>query len=181
MNMQNNFPKMSLFLSFMFFCVSFFVFLFFYRAISDNNKESQLKEQQWQSETLRRNGIKQLDDSVKMIEGDRAQLETHFAQSSDIVPFLDTIEGLAPKTGITAEVTSVDLSADRTELVVGMKTSGTFNGLYKFLTLLENSPYELEFLGMDMHKQTVASVGDKSSSVVEWDAVFQIKLLSFTQ
>ena len=177
--MQNNFPKMSLFLSFMFFCVSFFVFLFFYRAISDNNKESQLKEQQWQSETLRRNGIKQLDDSVKMIEGDRAQLETHFAQSSDIVPFLDTIEGLAPKTGITAEVTSVDLSADRTELVVGMKTSGTFNGLYKFLTLLENSPYELEFIGVDMRREMGVNIGSKNIVISKWNIALKIKLLSF--
>lgn len=181
MNTQSNFFKMPLFLSVIFFCISFFLFFFFFRVINSNNKESQLREGEWQSETLRRDGIKALDNSVKIIEGERAQLETHFAQSSDIVPFLDTIEGLASKVGVTAEVTSVDILEDHTGLMVGMKASGIFNGLYKFLTLLENSPYVLEFVGVDMHKETGVGAGSKNVPLPKWNVIFKIKLLSFVE
>lgn len=177
--MQSNFPKIPLLLSAIFFILSCIVFLFFYRVINDNNRESQLKEGEWQSEAFRRDEIKALDRSVKIIEGERVQLETHFAQSSDVVPFLDTIEGLAPQVGIQAEVVSVDILKDNTGLLVGMKASGTFDGLYKFLTLLENSPYELEFVSTDMTRETVLNVGSKNVVVPKWDLILKIKLLSF--
>ena len=178
--MQSNFPKIPLLLSVIFFIGSSLIFLFFYRAINDNNQKLQSKEGEWQSEKLKRNEIKTLDHSVKIIEKERAQLETHFAQSSDIVPFLDTIEGLAPKVGVKAEVASVDILTDRTGLMVGMKASGTFGGLYKFLALLENSPYEIEFISMDLRRETgPGGVESKNVTVPKWDVIFKIKLLSF--
>jgi len=179
MNRQNNFPKIPFFLSIIFFGISLFIFLFFYRAININNKESQSKELEWQTEMQRREAIKTLDNSVKMVEGDKAQLETHFAQSSDVVPFLDTIEGLAPQASVTSEITSVDMSADYTGLYVSMKASGTFSGLYKFLTLLENSPYELDFISLDMHQEMPVVAGNKNVKISQWDAVLKIELLSF--
>ena len=98
------------------------------------------------------------------------------------MPFLDTVEGLAPKAGVKAEVTSVDVLSNSNGLVVGMKASGTFNGLYKFLILLENSPYELEFISMNMQSETVVTVSnteDKNALVPKWNTAFKIKLLSF--
>ena len=179
--MQNNFPKIPLFLSAIFFCISLFVFLFFYREIKNNNKESQNQNIQWQTEALRRDEIKALDYSVQIIKDERAQLETHFAQSSDIVPFLDTIEGLALKVDTKAEVVSVDILEDHSGLMVGMKASGTFEGLYKFLTLLENSPYELEFISIDLKKETGSDASNKNVEVSKWAAIFKIKLLSFIE
>ena len=179
--MKSNFPKLPFFFSIILFLFSCSVFFFFYRAINDNNQESRLKEEKWQIEASRREDIKALDRSVKTIEGERAQFETHFARSSDIVPFLDTIEGLAPKVGIEAEITSpLDILEDRTGLIVGIKASGTFGGIYKFLTLLENSPYELEFIGVDI-KREIKTDADKSVAIPKWNAVFKIKLLSFVK
>lgn len=177
--MQSNFPKIPLLLSAIFFILSCLIFVFLYKAINNNNRESQLREGEWQIEAQRRDEIKALDHSIKIIEEERTQLETHFAKSSDIVPFLDTIERLASKAGARAEVTSVDIPKDSIGLLVGMKASGTFNGLYKFLTLLENSPYELEFLGVDMRQEAGTDAGGKGAAVYRWSATFKIKLLSF--
>ncbi|OGI62721.1 hypothetical protein A2818_02715 [Candidatus Nomurabacteria bacterium RIFCSPHIGHO2_01_FULL_40_12] len=171
--MQNNFPKMPLLFSFLFLLFSCLVFFYFYREIDDNNTAYLLAEQAWHNETLRRDEIKALERSIKTIEKEKVQLETHFAQGSDIVPFLDTIEGLGSQTGIIAEVVAVDISEDQTGLLVGMKVSGSFEGLYKFLTLLENSPYELEFVAFNIRKE--------NSQDAVWDAIFQIKLLSFVK
>jgi len=84
----------------------------------------------------------------------QALLETHFIKSSDVVPFLNTIEALGPAVGASAEIDSVDTSPDGASLIVELQASGSFGAVYKFLTLLENSPYELNFLSMDIHTIT---------------------------
>lgn len=175
--MQNKFPKIHLLLSIIFLGAFVFIFAFFLREINNNNNEVQLAEDMWQKETLRREEIKTLNSSVKIIEEEIKELETHFAKSSDIVPFLDTMEKLATRAGTQAEVVSVNISEDRSGLLVGMKVSGNFEGLYKFLTLLENSPYELEFLSMNMSKGAVAE--NSNTKIPKWEALFKIKLLSF--
>lgn len=177
--MKNNFPKILFFFSIIFFLLSLVAFLFFYRTINFRNQQSQLKEEKWQIEANRREGIKMLNNSVKMVTEEKTKLESHFAQSSDIVPFLDTVETLAAKVEVKAEITSVDIAEDHSGLTIGVKTSGTFSGLYKFLTLLENSPYELKFVGMDMKRESILDSSGKNIATAKWNATFRIKLLSF--
>lgn len=180
--MQSNFPKTSLLFSIIFFVCSLFVFLFFYRAINENNQKAQEKEEAWLVEKIKREEMKTLDNSVKMIESERAQLETHFAESSDVVPFLDTVEGLASKLGVDAEVVSVNILTDYTGLTVGIKAEGTFSSLYKFLALLENSSYEIEVTSINMQRETeLNSAESKNASVPKWNINFEIKLLSFVK
>lgn len=170
--MQSNFPKVPLILSTAFFCVSLLAFVFFFRQININSRELQRKESEWQKEMLRREEVGKLDRSIKIIGEERKNLEIHFAKSSDVVPFLDTIEGLAKVAGAKAETTSVDITDDKTTLTVGMKVSGSWSSVYKFITLLENSPYEIEFIALDMHKEAGAD---------NWNVTVRMKLLSFVQ
>lgn len=179
--MKNYFPKIPLLLSITFFAILVAAFMFSFQQINNENLEAQLKEGEWHNETERREEIKSLNRSIKIIETEREKLETHFARSSDIVPFLDTIEGLAPKVGVKAEVSSVNILEDHSGLLVVMAAAGTFEGVYKFLILLENSPYELEFTGIDMQRQVGVFTGPKGKQVPIWGATFKIKLLSFVE
>ena len=178
---MRNFPKKPLILSILFFCVFLSAFLYLYRQINNKNDELQLKETEFQTEALRRDEIKALDNSVKIIEMERVQLDTHFARSSDVVPFLDTIEKLAISAHNEAEVVSVNILEDNSGLLVGMKASGAFPGLYKFLTLLENSSYELEFVSMDLQNELGPDILDSNSKNPKWNMNFNIKLLTFIQ
>lgn len=178
--MQNNYHKKSLALSIIFFVFFCFVFLFIYKKVDSNNKISEQVSMEWQAEASRRNDIKSLNKSIKVIEKERASLETHFAQSSDIVPFLNTIEKLASQVKVKMEVVSVDILKDNTGLMVEIKISGIFESIYKLLTLLENSPYELEFISADVQKSVVQNMDNRKKSA-RWDAVLKIKLLSFIQ
>src|SRR6185436_9428895 len=145
MKIQDSLAKIPLILSILFLALSCCAFFFFHREINIKNKELQSREEEWQSEVNRRVEIKALDNSIKIITAERELLETHFAHGSDIVPFLDTIEGLARKVGIRAEIATVDIPVDGSSLVVVLRAPGSFASVYKFITLLENSPYELEF------------------------------------
>ena len=170
--MQNNFlkfKKIPIAFSLALLALSFFVFFFLYKEINSNQKILQEGEVKWQNEAYRRDGVKNLESLIKEMGQEIVLLESHFAQSSDIVPFFNTIERLASLSQIKTEVFSVDVSKDNKEILIGLKTSGTFEEIYKFLMLLENAPYELEFVSMDI----------KNLNKQEWEAFFKIKLLSF--
>jgi uncharacterized membrane-anchored protein YhcB (DUF1043 family) len=179
--MQSKFKKISLIVSiitFLFFCA---LFLFLYKEIENNTKISEQTQLNLQKEISRREEIKNFNDSFKTIEKDKLELETHFAKSSDIVPFLNTIEKTASNVGTKAEVSFIEVAKDNTGLVVEMKNTGSFEQVYKFLMLLENSPYELEFSSVEMNSVSTEEVGKNGKSVKrnEWEATFKIKLISF--
>ena len=178
-NMKNNSQKTQFSYSIIFFLVSFSVFLFLYFKVDNTERLSAQKLKEWRVESARRNEIKSLENLMKENENERVSIETHFAQSSNPVPFLDTIEKLAGSVNVKSEVSSVDIAKEGDALIIGMNATGTFEALYKFLTLLENSPYGLEFLSMDV--QTNIGYDTSSKQTGDWSAVFKIKLLTFVQ
>ena len=177
--MKYSLQKIPLLISIILFVFLCFGFWFLYRTIDDNNKKANEGTITLQADARRRDEITSLDRSLQEIKSDRALLDSHFAQSSDAVPFLDTIEQLGSKAGGVAEIDSVTPDVNNTGLIVELKASGNFESVYKFLTLLENSPYELDFLSMNM--DTVAGAPDENAKSSAWEAVFKIRLLSFIQ
>lgn len=179
--MKHAFKKVSLILSITLFISSCGVFLFVFREIDKNIKKGEQLQIEWRKEDMRRDEIKSFDRSFKAIEGQSTELETHFAKSSDIVPFLNSLEGTATLAHVKAEVSSVDVLSDKTGLGVSMNAHGNFSQIYKFLTLLENFPYELEILSVDLRKGGAPEALGQSDTLPNWVAIFRIKLLSFTQ
>ena len=176
--MKNNFQKIQLVLSATFFVMLAVAFVFLYKKINDNNQKAEEGMMEWQTEANQRQQVATLDRSLQKVAPNLAVLQTHFAKSSDIVPFLDTIEKLAPSVGATAATDSVVAQPGNNGLLVGLKADGSFVALYKFLTLLENSPYELNFISMDMNKIAM-DPNAKGPQISKWEATFQIQLLTF--
>ena len=175
--MKNLFNKKSPIFSLIILVFCCFMFVFLYRQIDINKNAYQNDETKWQQETERRNGIKLLNSSISKIEDEKNLLETHFAQSSDVVPFLDTMEATGAKVGVKAQVVLVDISKDGKNLVLEMKADGSFEGIYRFILLLENSPYELEFTSTDIQKNEITTAQGKKSN--NWTADLKMNLLSF--
>ena len=172
--MQFIIQKKSLILSIILFIFFSFVFIFLYKDINNKKEMIQIAQERWQAEATRRENVKSLLNSVQSIKTERTLLDTHFVQSSDIVPFLDTIEKLAKNVGANAEVISVDVAKDNLSLVVQMSASGSFETIYRLILLLENSPYNLEFVLVD-----IKNLDSSIKKISQWTATFQIKLLSF--
>ncbi|OGI71357.1 hypothetical protein A3B84_00640 [Candidatus Nomurabacteria bacterium RIFCSPHIGHO2_02_FULL_35_13] len=177
--MQFLFQKKSLTFSIILFVFSCFVFLFLYSNINNNKKALQLAQEKWQVEAMRRENARSLANSIKAIESEKILLETHFIQSSDVVPFLDIIEKLSLEVGAKTEIISVDVK-DSSSLVVEVEALGNFETIYKLVLLLENSPYNLEFVLVDIQNSNPQNVSiSKSNKNQQWMATFKIKLLSF--
>lgn len=167
---------MPLILSSLFFIFSVVVFIFLYTKIQNNRVGTIDVFSTWNKEYQKKEEIKLLNDFLRDTIEQRAMLNSHFAQSSNAVSFLDMIEDLGSKVNAKAEVLVIDVPQDNTGLYVGIKTSGSFEAVYKFIKLLENSPYEIEIIFMDMSRGSFSSDSKQS---FPWTVNLKIKLLSF--
>jgi len=91
-------------------------------------------------------------------------------------PIFGCIGKTSSALGVKAKINSVDVATANSGLIVGLEVSGNFQEIYKFLTLLENSPYEIDFF----HGCTCAWDGRKCQSFQnpDWEAIFRIQLLA---
>jgi hypothetical protein len=172
--MQSILQKKSLILSIIFFILSCFVFSYLYKYIQNNKEQSSKSEAKWQEEDTRRQNSRALVDSVNAISTEKDLLNTHFIQSSDVVPFLDTVEELAKYSKIKEEIVSVEVAKDTPSLLLEINADGNFEAIYKFILLLENSQYDIKFISSNIQRVTVGK-----STAPEWTADFKIRLLSF--
>jgi len=174
--MQNNFKKIPLIVSILFLLAVALFFFFLYRGVNNHMAEVNETEKKLEAEIARRNEIKALNNYFLSTQGKKNQLETHFVQSSNVVPFLNTLEDLGTGVGVKMKVASIDISRDGTGLLIQLKSTGTFSQVYKFITTLENAPYELEFVSVDLKKE----VTEDEESSNQWEANINLRLISFT-
>ena len=175
--MKYNFKKLPLILSTTLLIFSCFVFFSLYMKIKNNIIDSDSTFSEWKNEYDKREEIKLLNNFIKSTQEKRLLLDTHFAQSSNIVPFLDMFEKLGSQLGLKVEIISVNIPSDNTGLEVAVKASGRFEFIYKFIKLLEISPYEIEIASFDMRKTSSLETDSNQSS--EWSVNLSLKLLSF--
>lgn len=173
------FNKVPLFISIIFFALSLSVFIFLYKNINNNVRISEQAATDGELEATKRTEIKSLLRSLEMTREEQVLLDTHFIRGTDVVPLLDSLEKLAPKTGAKAEVTQVNVSPDGASLTVGVNVAGTFESLYKFLVLLENSSFQFEIISMDMQKVSDGVVTETTSLPAQWSSAYKLKLVTF--
>jgi len=156
------------------------IFLFSYREIEKNIQQISQIETEFQQEFLKHNEVKILNNYFQSIKEEKVLLESHFVQSSDVVPFLNTLENLAKEIGVKTEVSSITIAKDDSGLILETKNNANFEQLYKFISLLENAPYEMEFLSVDIHNLIKS---DENRGVLDsngWEALIKLKLVSYT-
>ena len=179
---MTNHKKNLIIIPVVFLLVASVAFFFIYHDMWAKNSSAESTLAQWQSDYSSREEIRSLNESMKAIAPQKAQLETHFVQSADVVPFLNTIESLGTEANVQASIVSVAISQDQTpSLLVDVSSSGSFVSTYDFLMLLENSPYEIEIDSVDMLKASTLDASGKTLKAPEWKGDFKIKLLSFIQ
>jgi hypothetical protein len=147
-------------------------FVFVYGRIQANQKIIAAARERSEEEAQRQQELRALENLLGSVESKRQELQRHFVEASNVVPFLNDLEELARRAGAEPQVEDVELGQDVSALSSGLsaqiKARGTFEAVYKFLLLLENSPYELEVLSLDL-----------SNDGQEWQGEFIVKLLSF--
>ncbi len=166
-------------LSSLFVVLTIGAFLYILNQIKSKSDNTAILQTNIQAEFLRRNKITALNSEIKAIAPQREELETHFAKSSDVVPFLDTLQALSKTVGAPAEVSSLDLTKEGGGLELAMKSEGNFIATRKLLALLENSPYELDFDSVKIEKKILSDKESQLTAIPIWTGHFQLRLQSF--
>lgn len=167
--MKSILQKKILIISVLFFFFSAFMFFYLYKATLQNKSEAEAMKKIWQEEETKRENSKTVLNLLNSLAKERSMLDSHFILSSDAVPFLNSIENSAKSAGAKAELISIDIPKSDQLLAVKARTIGSFDSLYKFISLLENSKYNMKFDYLDIRKS------EKDS----WTLELGIKLLSF--
>ena len=169
-----------IFVAAVFSCACVFGFVYVYSNITTKSDIANTLKEQIQNELDRRDRITALNSEIKAITPDKVALESHFADSNDVVPFLDNLQALAKQAGAPADVSSLDVSKEGDKLLVQMKASGNFNAVHKLVALLENSQYEIDFESVQLQtKPLIDGAGKVSTGTQVWDLYVSLILLSF--
>lgn len=144
------------------------LFAFTHSRISENKRAADAYSLRSQEEVQNQEETRALEKLIRNVENERLELESHFVSASNVVPFLNELEKIALSAGARAELSEVEVAGDSSGLLVQIKAEGSFEGVYKYLLLLENAPYELEIISVRLSAEGESWVGN-----------FRVKLLSF--
>lgn len=163
--------------AFVFFLLSTIAFFTLYNKIRTNELLVQELESSWQTESTRRYDLNSLARTLRDVEDDVGKLNSHFVHAYNVVAFLDELEKLGALVSVKAEIISVDSAKGSTGevLAVGVRATGTFTAIYKFLNLLESSQYEIDISTIDLKRQET----DVGLITPLWGSTFKINVLSF--
>lgn len=166
------------------FLVSMSLGLFFlYRGTNINHGVYEQLTNDYKAEEKRREEIQSLNKAISEIDTEIAKLDSHFIKENQkdeqIALYLSSLEELAVSVGSKAEVTSVETPNDKIKnFSISLRVEGSFNSIYKFLLLLENSKYELDITSARILRESGGEVL-ADGELPKWRADFKIKVLSF--
>jgi hypothetical protein len=170
----------SLILAFVVLATVTFVFLFLFNNVQKKNKNFVELLKKTEELEQKNEKIKVLNESVQDVFDQKILLDKYFARKSDVVPFLDSMQSLATEAGTKGNFSFVDLSVDGLGLEVQMNVEGRFEGVYRFIKILENSPYVFEFTEMSLQRKDPMLTEDGSVVLNPvWILNLKMKLISF--
>ena len=108
-----------------------------------------------------------------------SNLNLCFVNSNEVVDFIKSIELISEFSGVSIDIKSVGVgdselikNTNVETLIVEFTTQGTWNGTFKFLSLVENIPYDITIDRMSINKFT-----DGENKKGFWRSNFTIKAI----
>lgn len=128
-----------------------------YMVFELNAKNILLREQMvaLQTKQAQENSFFKMQRVHEESTADREALAKYFfKQESDSIDFLNMVEGLAPKAGVTLKTEGLeqqeDKKAKKTWVLIDFVFSGSYEKVTDFVTILENLPYEAEITSVSL-------------------------------
>ncbi len=158
------------------------MYIWFFLAVKESTVQtgiiqdavSVLQTQEEESEKLKKN-VTNTTEQQKI-------LSSYFIDMNDPVSFFDTIEGYGNSVGVKTVFNTVEVKSEKPELNASLVASGTFSGIYQFLTLLETAPYE--FVITRVNLQSSVPIGlepvGKGVHTTGWEAQISLSVKSIT-
>lgn len=117
-----------------------------------------------------------LKKTLSDTNAEQSVLNSYFIDPDNFVPFVEEIEALGTRAGVTLTVLSASLTDSDRNLALTVSTSGTFEETLYFLSLLEAYPAKITFDRAWIAK-SVAAKG-QVFFLRPWDGKFTVKFAS---
>lgn len=127
--------------------------------------------------------IRNLRNTIAEIEGEQNNLDSYFVLSSQIVKFLEIIEGLEKNTGADIEVKSIEEVDDMNSkllnhLDLNVIATGDWKSMYHFFILLENMPFKTEINRIQFNKTEIRNEEEVTQS---WRGSFNFSVVQINK
>lgn len=129
-----------------------------------------------------RNARLTLKKTLFTTEGERDTLSSYFVDSTNVVQFIETIEGFAAPTATRLEITNVEVVKEKKTLSLSILATGQFQNVYHLVRMLETMPVEISFSRLSLSRAgdgVEAPAGAVSNGLPLWNAAIDIELISF--
>ncbi len=116
-----------------------------------------------------------LEDLIKNNKVEIDQLQSRIVKKDGTVSFIDTVESYAKSSGISVLVENVEERKLTPEiegyqaLHLNVKTQGSWEGTYRFLSLLESLPYKLTIES--------AEIKNEMRETAAWNSLISVSVL----
>ena len=119
-----------------------------------------------------------LQATIRDTTDKREKVSSFFVHEEDAAVFLESIESLANRSGVTMHVSGFEKLAPESALRLSVTAAGSFPALFRFMTLIEHMPLELsiERTSISLNQATEAK---SSTTTPKWRGDFAIRLSSF--
>lgn len=129
-------------------------------------------------ETLKLQGKNDIEKIVETNEANIRKVESLFVDENELLLFFDEVKDLSQSVGASSELVSLS-NAVKTGLVFKYQATGSFDGVFRFIRLLENMPYYVTVDSVSF-KRTIIPNEDGVTTRTVWVANFDLNLISFT-
>lgn len=122
---------------------------------------------------MRQNTVKGLEQLFKAVDERKEEIENIFVDERSVVRVIEEFERTAISAGIalTLESASLPTSKESRGPEFQLRVEGSFDGIVRYLRLLEVMPFQFSFDDIGIEKQTVKEDA--------WSGVIRLTLLSF--
>ena len=118
-------------------------------------------------------------DTLAKTDASRATISSYFIDADNVVPLLETVEGYGTRAAVTTKFSNVLLQPKPRAVTVTVDAIGSFTNVYRFVSMLEAAPYELQITSAQV--QTYLPPGQQEPTVPgvsDWDATVTFSVLS---
>lgn len=148
------------------------VFFFVFQKVMNEGDRLAVQVEALATQRAQEDSFFKLKKVFEETKDDRSELQSFFlVQESGSIDFLNTVESLASKNGVTLKTSGIDLISDKEEgtewIEFGFTVTGSRDRVQRYIEILENVPYVARLVSVDL----------KSLSKTEWQTNVKIKVM----
>jgi Tfp pilus assembly protein PilN len=157
------------------------VYAYLYHMIGTIGQNISLLQSQTQVLETQQSEVDQLKKNLAATQVSQQTLQSYFIDASDIVPFLETLEGYGKNANVVVKYQTVQIAGSPAELEVALTADGSFVDVYRFIASLEAAPYEFSITSATVESQGPnPDPNAKGPQVITWDAAINLSVASIS-